>query len=62
MARSDLLRQLFAGYARGDDAAFRRAATEIIADERRKHHRLLAAELEDAPVVVRPGWHPESRN
>jgi SpoVK/Ycf46/Vps4 family AAA+-type ATPase len=71
MARSDLLRQLFVSYSRGDDAAFRRAATEIINDERRKHHRLLAAELEDAlhrdlkpgaqiPLTLRP--IPKSRD
>ena len=45
MARSDLLRNLFAAYSRGDDRAFRSAAAEIIADERRKHHLLLAGEL-----------------
>jgi SpoVK/Ycf46/Vps4 family AAA+-type ATPase len=71
MARSDLLRQLFASYSRGDDAAFRRTATEIITDERHKNHRLLAAELEDAlhrdlkpgaqvPLTLRP--IPKSRD
>jgi SpoVK/Ycf46/Vps4 family AAA+-type ATPase len=71
MARSDLLRQLFASYSRGDDAAFRRAAAAIIDDERRKRHRLLASELEDAlhrdlkpgsygPLTLRP--IPKSRD
>src|SRR5690606_39312850 len=56
MARSDLLRRLFASYARGDDAAFRAAASDLIADERRKRHDLLAAELERAlETNLRPG-------
>ncbi len=65
MARSDLLRQLFLSYSRGDDAAFRSTASEIIADERHKNHRLLAGELEQAlhrdlkpgaatPLTLRP--------
>jgi ATP-dependent 26S proteasome regulatory subunit len=45
MARSDLLKQIFATYSRGDHAAFRTAAEEIIQDERRKRHSLLADEL-----------------
>jgi SpoVK/Ycf46/Vps4 family AAA+-type ATPase len=58
VARSDLLRQLFVSYSRGDDAAFRRAAAEIIEDERRKRHRLLASELEDAlHRDLKPGAH-----
>jgi SpoVK/Ycf46/Vps4 family AAA+-type ATPase len=48
MARSDLIRRLFAAYARGDEPSFRAAAGEIVADERRKNHVLLARELEDA--------------
>jgi SpoVK/Ycf46/Vps4 family AAA+-type ATPase len=56
MARSDLLRRLFAAYSRADDRGFRAAAMEIIADERRKQHNLLAAELEHALVRdLRPG-------
>lgn len=65
MARSDLLRRLFAAYARADDVAFRRTAGELIDDERRKNHRLLATELErelsahrqpggDEPLTLRP--------
>lgn len=46
MARGDLLRRLFASYASSDDAGFRKAASLLVADERRKNHRLLAAELE----------------
>jgi AAA+ superfamily predicted ATPase len=56
MARSDLLRRLFAAYSRSDDRGFRAVATEIIADERRKQHGLLAAELEQALTRdLRPG-------
>lgn len=56
MARSDLLRNLFAAYSRGDDRGFRSAAAEIIADERRKRHLLLAGELEHALTRdLRPG-------
>jgi SpoVK/Ycf46/Vps4 family AAA+-type ATPase len=56
MTRSDLLRKLFATYSRGDDAGFRAAASEIVADERRKQHRLLASELEHALTSdLRPG-------
>lgn len=56
MARSDLLRRLFSAYSRADDRGFRAAAMDIIADERRKQHSLLAAELEHALVRdLRPG-------
>lgn len=60
MARSDLLLKLFTSYSRGDDTEFHSLAREIIADERRKNHRLLASELEHAlartadPVGSRP--------
>jgi SpoVK/Ycf46/Vps4 family AAA+-type ATPase len=65
VARSDLLKQLFAAYSRGDDRAFRLVASEIVADERRKNHELLASDLEQAlnrdrgpgvaaPLTMRP--------
>jgi SpoVK/Ycf46/Vps4 family AAA+-type ATPase len=41
-----LLRQLFRGYAKRDDRAFRAAAEAIISSERTKNHRLLADDLE----------------
>jgi SpoVK/Ycf46/Vps4 family AAA+-type ATPase len=47
MARSDLIKAMFASYSKGDHAAFRHAAREVILDERRKRHGLLADELED---------------
>jgi SpoVK/Ycf46/Vps4 family AAA+-type ATPase len=45
MARADLLKTLFRSYKAGDDAAFRGAAREIIEDERKKTHVVLANEL-----------------
>jgi SpoVK/Ycf46/Vps4 family AAA+-type ATPase len=54
--RSDLIRQLFASHAQGDDAAFHRVARELIAEERRQKHQVLAAELEHALLAARkPG-------
>lgn len=46
MARADLLKKLFDAYQRRDDQAFRRAAAEVIEDERKKHHPVLANELQ----------------
>lgn len=46
MARTDLLKKLLASYQRHDDAAFRTAADDIIAEERAKHHVVVANELE----------------
>ncbi len=46
MASGDLLRRLFRGYAKHDDAAFRTALEDIVEEERAKNHRLLANDLE----------------
>lgn len=46
MARADLLKKLILSYQRHDDQAFREAAEEIIVEERKKHHIVLANELE----------------
>lgn len=46
MTNGDLLRQLFRGYTKRDDATFRSAAVELIQEERTKNHRLLADDLE----------------
>jgi SpoVK/Ycf46/Vps4 family AAA+-type ATPase len=46
MARSDLLKEMFGSYGRGDHAAFRAAAEDVIRDERRKRHDQLANELQ----------------
>lgn len=48
VARSDLLRGLFAAWAASDDGGFLRAAQALIEDERRKRHGLLASQLETA--------------
>lgn len=46
MARSDLVKALMRSYQQGDDAGFRSAAQELIKEERRKRHDLVADQLE----------------
>ena len=46
MARADLLKKLFWGYQRRDNQAFQQAAEELILEERKKQHLILANELE----------------
>lgn len=46
MARSDLVKALMRSHQRGDDAGFRSAAQELINEERRKRHDLVADQLE----------------
>ncbi|MCQ3808732.1 MAG: hypothetical protein KTV16_15915 [Acidimicrobiia bacterium] len=53
MARSDLLKALLRSYQRGDDAAFQRAAKELIDNERRKRQDLVAEQLE--AILEEPG-------
>jgi hypothetical protein len=51
-----IMKRLLRSYTAGVDAAFRSTADEIIEDERRKRHDLLASELEailDDPGVAR---------
>lgn len=45
MARADLLKRLFASHQKRDEPGFRSAAAELIEEERKKHHEVLAAEL-----------------
>ncbi|KAB4837410.1 ATP-binding protein, partial [Bacteroides thetaiotaomicron] len=45
MARADLLKKLFVSHKTGDHEAFYRVAQEIIEDERKKNHGILADEL-----------------
>lgn len=45
MARADLLKKLFESFQKRDDTAFRSVASEIIEDERKKQHPVLANEL-----------------
>lgn len=42
MARADLLKKLFRGYKTGDTLGFLEAAREIVEDERKKSHVVLA--------------------
>lgn len=58
MARSDLLKAMFLNYSRGDDAGFRAVALEIIQEERRKNHSLLADELEGLLLQEQPTRRP----
>ncbi len=53
VARSDLLKALLRSYQRGDDAAFQRAAKELIDNERRKRQDLVAEQLE--AILEEPG-------
>ncbi len=46
MARADLLKKLFHSFKSRDDRAFAEAAEEIIDEERKKHHPVVANELE----------------
>jgi len=46
MAGGHVLKHLFAAYARGEDATFRQVAADIVAAERQRNHRALAADLE----------------
>ena len=46
MARADLLKRLFVSYQQREDAAFRVVASEIVDEERKKHHPVLANELQ----------------
>ncbi|MGA7670165.1 MAG: ATP-binding protein [Nitrolancea sp.] len=46
MARADLLKKLFQSYQQRDDQAFQDAAQQIIDEERRKHHPVVANELQ----------------
>jgi SpoVK/Ycf46/Vps4 family AAA+-type ATPase len=46
MARADLLKKLFEAYQRLDDQAFRQVAAEVIEDERKKQHPVLANDLQ----------------
>jgi SpoVK/Ycf46/Vps4 family AAA+-type ATPase len=46
MARADVLKNLLRSYQRRDDLTFRKVVAQIIEEERRKHHPVLANELE----------------
>lgn len=65
MAEGRLLRQLMKAGAQGDADSFRRAAEEVIREERAKKHHLLATDLErilygeSKTAQPRDGFHPE---
>lgn len=45
MARADLLKKLFSSFKQDDKEAFNKIANEIIEDERKKNHGILADDL-----------------
>ena len=45
MARADLLKKLFSSFKQDDKEMFYTVATEIIEDEKRKNHSILANDL-----------------
>ena len=53
MARSDHVKALLRSHQRGDEAGFQRAAKDLIDDERRKRHDLVAEQLE--AILEEPG-------
>lgn len=55
MARADLLKKLFSSYNNNDRELFLKTAQEIISDERKKNHSLLADELERVLNSARRG-------
>ena len=46
MARADLLKKLFQCHRGRDEPGFMEAADELIQEERKKHHPVVASELE----------------
>lgn len=46
MTRADVLKKLILSYKRGDDRTFRETVAQIVDEERKKHHPVLANELE----------------
>lgn len=46
MTRADLIKKLLQSHQKRDDKAFREVADEIVQEERKKHHPVLANELE----------------
>ncbi|MFA5924340.1 MAG: ATP-binding protein [Methylococcaceae bacterium] len=54
MARADLLVSLISSGSRGDQAAFRKTAEALIAEEREKGHGILAERLSSSITVAKP--------
>ena len=57
MARSDLLVGLVKAASRSDDQGFRRALEALVADERGKHHHVLADRLAEYLGPSTNGFH-----
>jgi AAA+ superfamily predicted ATPase len=54
MARADLLVSLISSGSRGDQAAFRKTAEALIAEEQEKGHRILADRLSNSITIAKP--------
>ena len=59
MARADLLKKLFQSFAVHDDVGFRQTADEIIVEEDRSNHHVLAEDLK--AILSRKGNNSEKR-
>jgi SpoVK/Ycf46/Vps4 family AAA+-type ATPase len=59
MARADLMKKLFQSYQKRDDQNFRAVAEELISEERKKQHVVLANELE---LILKNGFTESSNN
>jgi SpoVK/Ycf46/Vps4 family AAA+-type ATPase len=60
MARADVLKKLILSYKKRDDRAFRDTVLQIIEQERKKHHPILANELEQ--ILNNGSFQPNSNN
>lgn len=58
MARADLLVSLIRSGSRGDQAAFRKTAEALIAEEREKGHGILAERLSNSITAAKPQQSP----
>lgn len=56
MARADLLKKLFSSFKQDDNDSFYKVASEIIEDERRKNHSILADELR---IILNGNYQPK---
>lgn len=62
MARADLLVSLIRSGSRGDQAAFRKTAEALIAEEREKGHGILAERLSSSITMAKPQQSPSLHN
>src|SRR5699024_9837282 len=56
MARADLLKKLFSSFKQEDKDSFYKVASEIIEDERKKNHGILA---DDLRMILNGNYQPK---